>query len=380
MTRTLSIMLGILVLLTLAIVPALAQEGPDEWESNDEMDLADSIDGFVIEGEIGRHGDEDDWFVLEGQEGYHPRITLYYDEDRCDIDLEVYSGDEYVGSLTSTDSPDSGEFDVPDTCYIHVYIYDGHGDYTIEIEPQGDRDRDRDRDRRPRRDCEGPDEIEPNDTRRNADYIDDWDIEGYACEGDEDWYELGGQEGYYPYIEIWYDSDVCDIDVEIYSDHDLVGSLSAVEAPDGDEFDVPRDCYLRVFSFDGEGEYYIEIEPESDQHEGADDCEGPDEWEPNDDWDLADRIDGYLIEGYACEGDDDWFVLDGQEGTRPTISLDYDDRVCDIDLEVWSDDEIVGTLESSDAPDWDDFRVPGECYIHVYSYDGEGWYEIEIEP
>jgi len=382
MKTAFSITLTFLVLLLFALVPAIAQEGPDEWESNDTMDLADSIDGYVIDGEIGRHNDDDDWFMLEGQEGYTPTITLYYDDYDCDIDLEVYSDDDYVGGLTSVSSPDSGEFDIPGTCYIHVYTFDGHGDYTIEIEAGGryrDRDRDRDPGRR-NRGCEGPDEYESNDSRREADLIDGYEFEGYACEGDDDWFALDGQEGYYPYITVYYDDYDCDIDVEVYSDRDLVGTLSSTGSPDGDEFDIPGDCYIHVYAYDGEGEYTIEIEPEDGGHHGRNntDCEGPDEWEPNDDMDLADSIGGYMIEGYACEGDDDWFVLEGQQGRRPEIILWYDDDECDIDLEIYSDYDLVGSLTSVSSPDSDDFRVPGTCYIHVYSYDGEGDYTVEI--
>jgi hypothetical protein len=87
-----------------------------------------------------------------------------------------------------------------------------------------------------------------------------------------------------------------------------------------------------------------------------------------------------MIEGYACEGDGDWFRLEGQEGTRPEITLYYDDHECDIDLEIYSDDEYVGGLSSTSSPDSDDFRVPGVCYIYVTAFDGEGWYEIEINP
>ena len=125
------------------------------------------------------------------------------------------------------------------------------------------------------------------------------------------------------------------------------------------------------------GDYEIEIEPGGGVD---DDCEGPDEIEPNDEVDLADWIDGYIIEGYACEGDDDWYVLDGQEGVNPEITLRYDEDECDIDLEVYSGDEYVGSLIDTESPDRDDFRVPDVCYILVYAFDGEGEYEIEIEP
>jgi len=249
MSKFLSISIAALMLLAIALVPALAQEGPDEWEPNDDMELADTIDGYVIEGEIGDDDDEDDWYVLEGQEGVDPSFTIYFDEDELEVDWEIWSGDDVVADSIEYGSPETLEAHVPGTCYIHVWWWSGEGDYTIEIEPAGD-----------------------------------------------------------------------------------------------------------------------------------DECEGEDEWEPNDSDDLADFIEGYTIEGYACEGEEDWFVLDGQEGTNPEITLRYDEDECDIDLEIYSDDEYVGTLNSTDSPDSDDFRIPGECYILVFAYEGEGWYEIEIDP
>jgi len=39
--KTFSITIGCILLLLFALAPAMAQEGPDEWESNDTMDLAD---------------------------------------------------------------------------------------------------------------------------------------------------------------------------------------------------------------------------------------------------------------------------------------------------------------------------------------------------
>ncbi len=372
MKTAFSATMAVLLLMLVILVPAIAQEGPDEYEPNDSRRDATEIGGYEIEGEIGRRGDEDDWFVLEGQEGYYATFTIWYDEDECDIDFEVYSGHEVVATASSTDSPDSVSCEVTDECFIHVYIFEGRGDYTIEIEPVDTSE------------CEGPDEREPNGDRDLADLIEGYLIEGYACEGDEDWFVLDRQEGYYPYITLYYDDDECDVDMEVFSDYDSVGSLTETSSPDGDEFDVEGTCYLRVYSFSGDGWYEIEIEPEDDDHRPSrpdrDDCEGPDEIEPNDDYEDADIIGGLDIEGYLCEGDVDWYLLEGQEGTRPYITLYYDDDEVDVDLEVWSDDDIVGTLVSALSPDGDDFRVPGECWLKVWAYEGEGWYEIEIEP
>jgi len=248
-----SITIMSLLLLAFAIAPVIAQEGPDEWESNDTMELADEIEGYIIEAEIG-DDDEDDWFMLTGQEGYNPSFTIHFDEDELEVDWEIWSDDEIVDSSVAYGSPETISTRVPGTCYIHVW---------------------------------------------------------------------------------WWS---------------------------------------------GEGEYWIEIEPDEGEVADRDECEGPDEWEPNDDYDLADSIDELFIEGYACEDDVDWFLLEGQEGTRPTITLTYDDDECDIDLEVWSDDEVVGSLNDIESPDSDEFRIPGECWLMVTAFDGEGWYEIEIEP
>jgi hypothetical protein len=253
MKIALSTTLACLVLLLFALMPAAAQEGPDEQESNDTIGTADSIDGLTIEGEVGGRNDDSDWFVLEGQEGTNPTITLTYDDQECDIDLEVYSGDEdnMVGSLTGTDSPDEDTFEIPSTCYIHVYAYDGHGEYTIDIEP-GDTQVDEE--------CQGPDEVESNDSMDLADSISGYEIEGYACEGDDDWFVLEGQEGRRPTITLRYDDRECDIDLEVYSDDELVGTLSSTESPDSDEFRVRGTCYLHVYAYDSEGDYTIEIE------------------------------------------------------------------------------------------------------------------------
>jgi hypothetical protein len=253
MRTVLSAMIGILILFLFTLAPAVAQEGPDEQEPNDTMQQADSIDGFTIDGEVGRRTDQEDWYKLEGQEGTNPTITLTYDADECDIDLDVYSDDELVGSLTGTEDEDSDEFDVPGTCYLHVYAYDGHGEYTIDIEA-GDNGGNGHGE-----ECQGPDEVESNDTQDLADTIDGMQIEGYACEDDDDWFMLNGQEGRHPEFTLTYDTDECDIDMDVYSDDELVGSLTGTDSPDSDRFRVPGTCYLRVYAYDGEGDYTIEI-------------------------------------------------------------------------------------------------------------------------
>ncbi|HEX9744810.1 MAG TPA: hypothetical protein VGB30_05230 [bacterium] len=375
--------LAAIVLFSFFIIsPIIAQEGPDEMESNDTMDLADEIDSLYFEGEIGYRNDQDDWFLLGSDlTGSNFEVTLTYDDDRCDIDLEVYSGDEYVGSLTSSSSPDSDEFHVPHECYIHVYIYEGSGEYQIEINPAGrGRDRDRDSNRNRNGSCEGADEVEPNDDQDSADYISGLEINGYACSEDDDWYYLDGQEGEYPSITLRYDDNDCDIDLEVYNDDWYTGGLSSTESPDSDNFSVDGVCYIHVYAYDGEGDYTVEITPGDRPYRDDEYCEGRDEVEPNDSKNQADWTDELEIEGFSCEGDSDWYVLDGQEGTRAEITLRYNDRDCDLDLEIYTDDGYMGSLTGTESPDSAEFDFHGTTYINVYAYEGEGEYTVEISP
>ncbi len=241
--------IGITLFMFLILAPAIAGEGPDEIEPNDTMDLADFIDSYYIQG----HMDEDDrkdWYVLEGQEGYYPTFTIYFDGDEVEIDWEIYSDDELVEGAYGWDGDESITCEVLGECYIYVYWYSGDGDYEIEIEPE-------------KGECEGEDEIEPNDEADLADYIEEaLEIHGYMCEDDEDWFVLGGQEGYEPTFTIFFDGDEVEMDWEIYSDDELVEGAYGWDGDESITCEVPDECFIYIYWWSGEGEYWIEIEPE----------------------------------------------------------------------------------------------------------------------
>jgi hypothetical protein len=236
-----------------------------------------------------------------------------------------------------------------------VFSYDGEGEYSVTIEPGDDNRHNR------RSDCEGQDEHEPNDDMRSATSIGDLTIDGYAC-NEEDWFVLEGQEGNYATITLTHESG-CDIDLEIFSDDTSVGSLTGTSESDSGTFEIPGMCYIRVYPYDGEGAYTISIEPEGgERHHGRTaDCEGPDEVEPNDTRDDADSINANeIIRGYACENEEDWFVIEGWGRHTSTLTFNYD--------------HSEGDLEASFGSDAD-----GNMYITVYATRGEGEYTIEIE-
>jgi len=241
---------GIFVILSImTILPALAGEGPDEIESNNTMELADWIDGYVIRGHMDED-DGDDWYVLDGQEGYYPTFTIYFDDDEVEVDFAVYSDGEFVEDALGYGGGESITCEVPGECHVYVWWWDGEGDYRIEIDPGEDS-------------CAGEDEIESNDEQDLADLIeyDDMEINGYMCEDDEDWFVLEGQEGYNPTFTIYFDDEKCEIDFEIYSGEEFVDGAYGYGSEESLTCEVPGTCYVYVYYWEGEGEYIIEIEP-----------------------------------------------------------------------------------------------------------------------
>ncbi|MCK4720484.1 hypothetical protein KAU08_07485, partial [bacterium] len=239
---SLSIVISGLIIFFL-LTPAVAQEGPDEWEPNNRRVLADEITGFQIEGEIGDN-DHEDWYVLAGQQDSTNEFKLIFNEDECDITMEIYSGEELIdtGGYSYVDGfIISG---LLDPCFIRVMKVEGNGMYLVEINPM----------------CEGESEDEPNDDKSLADIIGLGTIEGYLCEDDTDWFKLDGFEGTNPTITLSYDYETCDIDCLVYSDDLLVGQLDLTISPDTIEFETAGTCYLYVYAFEGEGGYTIEIE------------------------------------------------------------------------------------------------------------------------
>jgi hypothetical protein len=221
---------------------------------------------------------------------------------------------------------------------------------------------------------EGDDENESNDTRALADSIDGLLIEGNMDENDgDDWFVLEGQEGTHPTFTLEFDEDELEVDFEIFSGEEVAGSSAAYGSPDIVSCEVPGECYVHVWWWSGDGDYTIAINSLSQ------DCAGDDEIEPNNDKDLADSVDGMEINGYMCESDEDWFVLEGQEGTEPTFTMRFDDEELEIDWEIYSGDEVVETMSDWGSPEHVTVDVPGTCYIHVWWWSGEGEYTIEID-
>lgn len=104
------------------------------------------------------------------------------------------------------------------------------------------------------------------------------------------------------------------------------------------------------------------------------------EQEPNDTKSIADPVNGGIIRGEIGRNGDriDWFRLSGDEGINPTFTLTYDSsNGTDLDLYVYNANEKVGdTVSQTRSPETVSCNVPGQCYVRVYAYRGQGNYTI----
>ena len=246
---------AVLTLLTiLAVIPLFAQEGPDENESYNNQ-CCDTLyeDQNLIRGEIGAYDDHDDWFTLVGT-GIYTTLTLTFDPEEVEIDWEViddgrdpdYWDDRERRTLAYLDgygSPESVTVDTFGHCEIHLWAYSGQGSYTVSI---GDVN------------CQGFDEVEPNDGQNQADTIYVDAIEGTVCPGDSDWYMMDYPEGLYWSCTLMFDPSETEVDWEIYSGGERVAFGNGYGSPDTLSCFVPGKCYIHVWQFSGEGSYAID--------------------------------------------------------------------------------------------------------------------------
>jgi len=107
---------------------------------------------------------------------------------------------------------------------------------------------------------------------------------------------------------------------------------------------------------------------------------GINEVEPNNLKAEADLISGLTISGHCHPGDVDWYVLNGQEGTRCSFTLDFDEDRAIVGMEIYSDESLIGIFEDGRSGQTETFDIPGTCYIKVWNNpDHEGPYDITLE-
>lgn len=216
-------------------------------------------------------------------------------------------------------------------------------------------------------------ELENNNARSRANLIvHGMTVQGRLSEGDDvDWLELNNQEGARPTITLTHGAQ-CDFDLEVFSDSFLTGRASGKGESEKITCHVPGRCFLKVIRKSGEGDYKIAFSA------GRDDMNDGSEIEGNNVRALANRTRSMTLTGRLGEGDDDdWFVLEGQEGHEPSISITHGARM-NFDFEVYSDTILAGRARGAGTTDSISCNVPGRCYIHVIRVSGSGSYTVNI--
>jgi hypothetical protein len=222
-------------------------------------------------------------------------------------------------------------------------------------------------------------EREPNNDRSTATLARSMLLRGDLGEGDtEDWFELDGQEGTRPTFTISHDPN-CNFDFEVYNGNDLVGRASGTGQNDRITCFVPGRCFVRVLRVSGSGSYTIAITTNAPARPSVPNMDGG-EREPNNERSSATMTRSLSLTGSLNESDPvDWFVLAGQEGTRPTFTISHEPGA-NFDFEVFSDEALAGRATGASSPDTIACFVPGRCYIRIWRVSGSGNYTVRINP
>ncbi len=217
------------------------------------------------------------------------------------------------------------------------------------------------------RDGEGPGEREPNNDRENADRTMLLTLDGFLSDTDtEDWFRLGGQEGYFSAFTIVHNDD-CNFDFQVFSGPSVAATAQGTGQADTVSGNIPGQCHVRVFRVSGAGPYSVIISPG-----------GAIEKEPNDDEGDATGVSEFTIFGQIDRnGDVDYYSLAGQEGYNATYTI-YHGPGCDFDIEVINDGSSVGAATGSAPVDSLTAEHGGRVLVKVTGKRGTGWYLVRI--
>ncbi len=327
-----------------------------EVESNNSRTSANLIvHGLTIQGSLSAN-DTVDWFELGGHEGERPSASLSYDAG-CDFYLEIYSDTNLSGTITGRESG-KNPVHTPGRCFFKVMRKSGEGPYKISITPG-------------RIDLQSGVELESNNSRALANRTRSMMLSGHLDENDsEDWFVLEGQEGTQPAITLSHGEGV-NFDMEVYSDDMLVCSARGTENTETVSCNVPGRCYVRIIRVSSTGNYTVRVQRDGGTYS---------EQEPNDDRSMANLVRNLVIDGSLSADDtDDWFELNGQEGTAPTFTLRHGQNA-NFNFEVFSGDVLVCRGTGTGTTETIRCNVPGRCFVHVWRVSGEGNYTLTIEP
>lgn len=193
------------------------------------------------------------------------------------------------------------------------------------------------------------------------------------CAGDADWYRISLAAGQRIYATTTFEASELNVDVVFFdgAGQQPVGSHWGLGGLHEAVFQAEEQTQVlaRIHSADdGEGLYNLDFTVEPAFH-----CR-PDAAEPNDNPETAAPLElDQTVVGGACDGDDDWYRLDVNQGDRLRILLQFHAVDGDLDLGLRSTDRTTLITSSEDIGSQEEiihrFPVTGTFYLRVYSID-----------
>jgi len=205
----------------------------DQWEENDAMDEAATIEPGTYE--IGVL--DSDWFRVAVGTSAVLHVTLEFDNDIGDVDLELYDAADglLAISMSTSDTEIANGYAAGGEFLIHVYAYSGINrcQMTIKATPITD------------------DRFEENDTQETAALIDPGTYEIVAI--DEDWFRVDAGGPANIEVTLTFDSDLGDVDLGLLNGAgdtlDQSATLTDEEAVSG--FSATGEFLILVYPYSG---------------------------------------------------------------------------------------------------------------------------------
>lgn len=352
-------------------------EGPncqdDSFEDNDsqngatQLSRSNIVNGGRDSALVGQRicDSDEDWYCLDANDGDVLEWEVRHDSSNGDLDAFIFdSGGNQVASGTSSSDVETvshtasgaGEY-----CVRVAGKSPARNDYNLLTYVNGNGTADAD--------C--PDIFENNDSCSSVSSCEaaspqvDTLHEGLlVCRNpsfDPDWYEACVEAGESLTVQTLFSHTEGDIDMEIFGEDDLNNPVQVSNSSNNDEqvsvTSSKDQCfYYRVY-LDGSADdnnYDLDV-----QTSGPAQC--PDDSdEPNDSGGNATVVEapGLKIGQFKCEGDEDWYQVDLEDGQEFEAFVNHDASLGDIDIAIYENNGgTFNKLDESTSTDDDESLV-----------------------
>jgi hypothetical protein len=309
--------------------------GDDAFEENDTAETAAALDPGTY---AQLRAFDEDWYKLVVPEGKVGTVLVAWDPRFGSLDLQGYAenGVDEAG----------GPFTGPNTYLVRVMPPVGaiQPDYALVVQLFTE------------------DAYEENDTQETAAVIDAGEYDLTVL--DDDWFRVEGDAAAIAQVALDFTHETGDLDLELY-DADgvlLASSATGADTETASGFTLSGTFLIHVFGYGGQANtarMTVTVTPIRE-----------DQWEENDTMETAAPLGPGTYEISVL--DDDWFRVSVGESAALQVTLDFDNDLGDVDLELYDGDGrlLALSMSTSDSEVANGFAPDGEFLIHVYCYAG----------